>query len=84
MRHDSLPTYWESLRDRQLTPTAIKVALLVGTLLFVINHGYALLRGQMTPSRWISAALTYVVPYCVNIHGQYVSRNRTAQLYERK
>lgn len=66
--------YLVSLLDPALAPTAIRVALLIGTLLFVINHGAALLKGQMNTDRWLSALLTYIVPYCVNLHGQYVGR----------
>jgi membrane protease YdiL (CAAX protease family) len=66
--------YLFSLFDRQLMPTAFKVALLIGSLLFAINHGWALLTGQMTSERWISAILTYIVPYMVNIHGQFIGR----------
>jgi hypothetical protein len=68
--------YFHSLFDRKFAPTAFKVALIIGTLLFVINHGWALLNGQMNSGRWISAGLTYVVPYMVSIHGQYISRAR--------
>lgn len=64
-----------SVVDRQLMPTALKVALVVGSVLFVINHGSALLQGQMNRQRWISAGLTYIVPYLVNIHGQYTIRS---------
>jgi hypothetical protein len=69
--------YLQSLGDRQFVPTALKVALVVGTILFLINHGWAVLHGQMTPSRWISGGLTYVVPYMVNVHGQYSHRQRS-------
>lgn len=57
-------------------PTALKVALVVGTVLFAINHGSALVQGKMTRSRWVLGLLTYLVPYAVNIHGQYVHRDR--------
>ncbi|NEO39540.1 MAG: hypothetical protein F6J90_25680 [Moorea sp. SIOASIH] len=57
-------------------PTALKVALVVGSVLFVINHGSALLQGQMNRERWISGGLTYMIPYLVNIHGQYTIRYR--------
>ncbi|BAZ16004.1 hypothetical protein NIES4071_78770 [Calothrix sp. NIES-4071] len=66
--------YFYSLFDRELAPTALKVAVIVGTILFVINHGWALLNGEMNRGRWISAGLTYIVPYLVNVHGQYISR----------
>lgn len=71
-----LQEYGAALVDKKLMPTALKVAVIVGTLLFVINHGAALIQGSMMRSRWMSALLTYLVPYCVNIHGQYVSRLR--------
>lgn len=67
--------YLASLINPSLAPTAIRVALVIGTLLFAINHGAALLKGQMNTDRWLSAGLTYIVPYCVNIHGQYVGRS---------
>lgn len=68
--------YLFSLADRQLSPMAIRVALVVGSLLFLINHGAALVQGQMNRDRWLAAGLTYLVPYAVNIHGQYISRLR--------
>ncbi|MGJ5672505.1 MAG: nitrate/nitrite transporter NrtS [Nostochopsis sp.] len=75
MRHRNIVReYLSSLFDHQLMSTAFKVALLIGSLLFIINHGWALLTGQMTSERWISATLTYIVPYMVNIHGQYIGR----------
>ena len=72
-----METLWgftQALVDRKLVPTAVRVALIVGTILFIINHGSALLEGKMTKRRWISGLLTYLVPYAVNIHGQYISQ----------
>ena len=68
--------FGQALINRKLAPTAIKVAIIVGTILLLINHGSALAKGKMTRQRWISALLTYCVPYCVNIHGQLVSKKR--------
>lgn len=70
----TLVEYCSCLVDRTMVPTAFKVALIVGTALFGINHGKALLKGDMSRDRWLSAGLTYIVPYMVNIHGQYASR----------
>ncbi|MBW4623692.1 MAG: nitrate/nitrite transporter NrtS [Cyanosarcina radialis HA8281-LM2] len=52
--------FWSSLFDPKFVPTALRVALIVGTILLLINHGHALLTGQMTRERWISALLTYL------------------------
>ncbi|MBD2577664.1 nitrate/nitrite transporter NrtS [Oscillatoria sp. FACHB-1406] len=67
---------WHNLFDVRFSWTAIRVALLVGTILFVINHGRAFLDGTMNRERWISAAFTYCVPYIVSIHGQSISQAR--------
>ncbi len=59
-----------------MVPTALKVSVVVGSILFIINHGSAFAKGEMSRERWISAAVTYLIPYIVNIHGQYVSHSR--------
>lgn len=71
--------FWYSLVDPEFVPSALRVALIVGTILFAINHGTALWQQRMTPARWRSALLTYVVPYSVNIHGQHTSRVKAAR-----
>lgn len=67
----------QALFDPKLAPTALKVSLIVGSVLFTINHGAALAKGEMNRTRWFSGLITYVVPYSVNIHGQYSNRRRS-------
>lgn len=69
----SIRLFIQNLTNPAFAPTGLKVAFVVGTLLFAINHGTALLKGTMSRDRWISALLTYCVPYIVNVHGQYTS-----------
>ncbi len=52
----------------QVVTTAIKVALLVGTILALINHGAAILAGELSGTRLGQIALTYLVPYCVSTY----------------
>jgi hypothetical protein len=47
---------------------AIRVALVVGTILFVINQSDVVLRGQMTPLVVAKIALTYLVPFSVSTY----------------
>jgi len=78
-RHFSMKAiagYLGSLFEREFFFTGLKTALFVGTSLFTINHGGALLRGAMDRERWISGLLTYLMPYCLNVHGQYIARRR--------
>ncbi len=73
-RHNSMQGYVISLFDQEFMPTGLKTALVVGSLLFCINHGLALLRGEMTHERWVSVLLSYMMPYLVSVYGQYSYR----------
>lgn len=79
-----LQEYASCLIDRELMPTAIKVTLIVGSVLFTINHGVVFMKGEMNRGRWLSVGLTYLVPYCVSIHGQYVSRKAARKTNQNK
>lgn len=59
-----------TLAQQHSRATALRVALFVGTVLFSINHGSALMNDEMSQQRWISGILTYMVPFMVSIHGQ--------------
>lgn len=65
------------LLDRKFAPTAVRVSLIVGSILFTINRGAALVRREMTRTRWLSGLITYLVPYSVSIHAQYSNNSRT-------
>ena len=45
---------------------ALKYALIVGTLLILINHGDAILRGDVSIDRLLRMGLTTLVPYAVS------------------
>ena len=49
--------------QRRIVIAALKVALVVGTLLNLINQGGRLLDGL--PLSWFHVLLNYLVPYCV-------------------
>jgi hypothetical protein len=73
---EMLKEYFTSLVDPEFVSTGIQTAVWVGSALFLINHGSALYRGEMTPERWISVLLTYCMPYLVNVYGQYSYRRK--------
>ncbi|MEH2233924.1 MAG: nitrate/nitrite transporter NrtS [Nostoc sp.] len=68
--------FYAAWTDPSLKPTAICVALVVGTTLFILNHGAAVLEGKMNRNRWLAGLVTYLVPYTVSIHGQHVARSK--------
>jgi hypothetical protein len=53
---------------RPVVLTAIKVAIVVGTVLALINHGPALLALELSRQQIMQIALTYLVPYSVSTY----------------
>ena len=52
--------------SRIVVVRAIKVALLVGTILALINHGGKFLSMSLSSGDWFKVILTYLVPYGVS------------------
>ncbi len=71
-----LKEYVASLLEPEFIPSGIKTAAFVGSLLFLVNHGSAFLRKEMTRERWTSVVVTYAMPYLVNVYGQYSYRRK--------
>lgn len=59
-------TFFQALRDRSVVARGLRVALIVGTLLTIINQGDMLLAGQWPPL-W-KILLTFFVPYGVSTY----------------
>lgn len=58
----ALATSWGVVRR------GLFMAAIVGALLIAINHGDALLRGELDGRRLSKLALTLLVPYCVSTY----------------
>lgn len=52
---------------------AVRVALVVGTILFAINQSDAVLSGHLTPVVFVKIGLTYLVPFCVSTYSALAS-----------
>ncbi len=52
--------------SRSVVRRGLGYAVVVGAVLIAINHGDALLRGDVDPARWIKMGLTVLVPYTVS------------------
>lgn len=63
---NSALSWLELAREGDVVRRALRTALLVGTVLAVINHGDALLTGQLGSARLARIALTFLVPYAVS------------------
>jgi hypothetical protein len=53
------------LRREHLRRT-LRIALVVGTILTIINQADVILRGDATAVTWIKSALNYCVPFVVS------------------
>ena len=51
---------------RSVVRRALAYAVIVGAVLISINHGDAILRGDLDARRWLKMGLTVMVPYCVS------------------
>jgi hypothetical protein len=67
-KYTSEDSFLKIATDRQIVLRALKIALIVGTLLCVINHGDAMAAGTLSSSSIIKMLLTYAVPYCVSTY----------------
>ncbi len=45
---------------------AFKMALIVGIILAIINHGDHIILGTMTVTIWTKILITFCVPFCVS------------------
>lgn len=61
---------------RQYLRRTIPTALMVGTVLLLINHGDVILHGQYTIRVWIKAGVTYCVPFVVSNVGILIATRR--------
>ncbi len=62
-----MTTRWIDIATRPaVVRRALKYALIVGTLLILINHGDAILRGDVSIDRLLRMGLTTLVPYAVS------------------
>lgn len=51
---------------RDVVRRALLFAVVVGAVLIAINHGDALVAGEVSRGRWLKMGLTVLVPYTVS------------------
>ncbi len=57
---------WRLALDARVARRAIGFAVVVGPVLIAINHGDAILAGDVSAGRWLKMGLTVLVPYTVS------------------
>lgn len=64
----SISNYITIALNPEVVKTAIKLSLIVGTLLALINHAPAIFSLTLNRQNLYQIALTYLVPYCVSTY----------------
>ncbi len=59
------PGFFVIAFERSVFFRAVRIALVVGSVLAVINHGDTAMSGDMVSTTILKISLTYLVPYCV-------------------
>jgi hypothetical protein len=79
---------WKSLgeafmvcRQRVVLRRTVRIALLVGTILSIVNQGGVILGGDATVATWLRVLANYVIPFCVSNAG-VLSATRAAPTAE--
>lgn len=60
--------FWQIATERSVVLRALRIALVVGILLALINHGDRLLTGSFDMGAVLKIILTFLVPYCVSTY----------------
>lgn len=60
------PSFVEVALRASVVRRAIGYTVVVGSVLIAINHGDAILAGEVAPRQWLKMGLTALVPYCVS------------------
>lgn len=68
MADEESPSGWQLALDAAVVRRALLMALLVGPILILINHGDSILQGGIGPVRALKMALTMAVPYLVSTY----------------
>ncbi len=68
--------------ERDTLLFSVKMALVIGTLLALINHGQALLTGHLTSDRLVSLLLTYFVPFTVAMYSQIRGKRQRDSIHK--
>ena len=57
---------WRLAFELRVVRRALGFAVVVGSVLIAINHGDAILAGDVNSGRWLKMGLTALVPYAVS------------------
>ena len=69
---------WRLALEGSVVRRALLFGVVVGPILIAINHGDALLAGEIEPARWLKISLTLLVPYLVSTISSVAATRRSS------
>ena len=79
-----VPGFLALALTRGVVLSALKITLVVGSILALINHGAAILELNFTRGSLLQIMLTYMVPYSVSTYSSVRALQRHAMEYPEK
>ncbi|MFD5322288.1 nitrate/nitrite transporter NrtS [Streptomyces sp. NPDC127092] len=74
MSHDQAPRLLATVFSAASLSRCVPIALLVGTLLSLVNQGAVIASGDATAATWLRVLFNYLVPFCVSSAGFFSCR----------
>ncbi|WP_299686738.1 nitrate/nitrite transporter NrtS [uncultured Tateyamaria sp.] len=62
------PSFWTIAASPAVVRRAARIALVVGVVIALINHGDKMMSAAMDGMSWLKCAMTFLVPYCVSTY----------------
>ena len=79
-----VPDFLALALTRGVVLSALKIALVVGSILALINHGGAIVELNLTRGSVLQIVLTYMVPYSVSTYSSVRALQRHAMEHPEK
>ncbi len=77
----TVPNEWLGIaRRRDVVQRSCKLAVIVGSLLIVINYADRLIAGTLTDVDYLKMIMTYCVPYCVSTYASVAAIRSTSAI----
>lgn len=76
-------SFWTIATSKPVVKRATRIALIVGTVLAVINHGDRLVSGTLNLAAFMKILLTYFVPYSVSSYSSVLAIRENAETSRR-
>lgn len=70
---DTTAAFWTIAAKRSVVLRAAGIALVVGIVLALINHGHRLISGDVDGATLGRIVLTFCVPYCVSTYSSVLA-----------